>query len=456
VRFYYDAKHSLEFKFLLKEFETRRKNGRSNWQYSLKAAHQVGAALFPPAHADTNSSHSKAAVLELPLDDVSYLSFCNQPGHTARLFDMPISTAFFKPELLDHHVNNSNGSIGHSKVYMTAPRPVSVLQAQHWARVRRQDDSDRSDSNSEGDSDSDSGGDSVDGNRNNKRPKHGHQSAGGSDPVVSLGRHFQPNPHHFHHHYQHYKQSYRLHPNATHSERVFHYHPELYMHNPHPAADHHPPHQHAENQARSGVPQQSASGVTRVTVKRLTTKGRMKPTHPPANAGGHNAASAVVVATGGTNALSNAAVEGERAVENASASSSEINAIDIGSESQNANDKGDDDNEEERESKPLGEVVGDGEDDATKISSVRDTLPEDKVSSDDDSSDSDGASGDGDAVMDCEVDKVELPEGGNDGDGRNSENVAATQDSNRDDDDIDVMNVMIIPEEAVGEDENAS
>ena len=81
VKFYYDAKNTIEFKHLLKEFDYRRRTSGNNqrssqWHYTVKAAHMVNGAVYPPADVrDPN----KDFLIELPSGDMTYNTFTMQP-----------------------------------------------------------------------------------------------------------------------------------------------------------------------------------------------------------------------------------------------------------------------------------------------------------------------------------------------------------------------------------------
>eukprot|EP00981_Chlorochromonas_danica_P014589 scaffold8370_cov149-Ochromonas_danica.AAC.2 len=89
VKFYYDAKYTVEFKQLLKEHDNRRKQVKANWLYSTKAAHVSGGELFPP-----NNNEVKDFLVQAPMDDSSYSTFIYTPSFISRLcsFPLPISS----------------------------------------------------------------------------------------------------------------------------------------------------------------------------------------------------------------------------------------------------------------------------------------------------------------------------------------------------------------------------
>ena len=71
----------------------RRKQLKAQWTYSVKAAHNVGAVIYPPTDISTDT---KESLVELPIDDASYISFTNQPSHIARLLHIPIPKQFHR------------------------------------------------------------------------------------------------------------------------------------------------------------------------------------------------------------------------------------------------------------------------------------------------------------------------------------------------------------------------
>lgn len=89
VKFYYDAKYTVEFKQLLKEHDNRRKQVKANWLYSTKAAHVSGGELFPP-----NNNEIKDFLVQAPMDDSSFSTFIYTPAFISRLcsFPLPISS----------------------------------------------------------------------------------------------------------------------------------------------------------------------------------------------------------------------------------------------------------------------------------------------------------------------------------------------------------------------------
>lgn len=91
VKFYYDAKYSLEFKQLLKEYDNRRRQVKANWQLSLRAAHFTGGAVYP-----TNEHESKDFLVQTPLDDLYFKTFSCQPLYSPKLLAVPISIDFLK------------------------------------------------------------------------------------------------------------------------------------------------------------------------------------------------------------------------------------------------------------------------------------------------------------------------------------------------------------------------
>ena len=86
----------------------------------MKAAHNVGAVIYPPTDISTDT---KEGLMELPIDDASYISFSNQPSHIARLLHIPIPKQFHRwSSNADIHLssddidsinyNNNNNTIG--------------------------------------------------------------------------------------------------------------------------------------------------------------------------------------------------------------------------------------------------------------------------------------------------------------------------------------------------------
>lgn len=110
VKFYYDAKSTVEFKQLLKEYDNRRRQAKANWHYSLKAAHYTGGAIFPAADGE-----SKDFLVQPPMDDGSFLTFANQPPHCTKLFGIPIPMYYHKISL-----ENEEGKRQVTQIYPTA------------------------------------------------------------------------------------------------------------------------------------------------------------------------------------------------------------------------------------------------------------------------------------------------------------------------------------------------
>ena len=61
----------------MKEFDNNRKLSKGVWTHSRKAAHVVGATIYPPR----NSSSAAECFVELPADDATFSSFPNQPAN---------------------------------------------------------------------------------------------------------------------------------------------------------------------------------------------------------------------------------------------------------------------------------------------------------------------------------------------------------------------------------------
>ena len=99
----------------------RRKQLKAQWTYSVKAAHNVGAVIYPPTDISTDM---KEGLIELPIDDASYISFSNQPSHIARLLHIPIPKQFHRwssdihlsSDDIDNinYSNNNNSTIGNN------------------------------------------------------------------------------------------------------------------------------------------------------------------------------------------------------------------------------------------------------------------------------------------------------------------------------------------------------
>jgi len=100
----------------------RRKQLKAQWTYSVKAAHNVGAVIYPPTDISTDT---KEGLMELPIDDASYISFSNQPSHIARLLHIPIPKQFHRwssngdihlssddIDSINYSNNNNNNTIG--------------------------------------------------------------------------------------------------------------------------------------------------------------------------------------------------------------------------------------------------------------------------------------------------------------------------------------------------------
>jgi hypothetical protein len=93
----------------------RRKQLKAQWTYTVKAAHNVGAVIYPPTDISTDT---KEGLIELPIDDASYISFSNQPSHIARLLHIPIPKQFHRwssdihlsSDDIDSINNNNNNS----------------------------------------------------------------------------------------------------------------------------------------------------------------------------------------------------------------------------------------------------------------------------------------------------------------------------------------------------------
>lgn len=90
VKFYYDSKATISYKPLLKEVDNRRKNVKVQWQHSVQAATAVGAALYPPRppgsdplDRERDKDRDREAIVQMPADDCTYLSFLNHPPYIA-------------------------------------------------------------------------------------------------------------------------------------------------------------------------------------------------------------------------------------------------------------------------------------------------------------------------------------------------------------------------------------
>ena len=117
----------------------RRKQLKAQWTYSVKAAHNVGAVIYPPTDISTDT---KESLVELPIDDASYISFTNQPSHIARLLHIPIPKQFHRWSS-DIHLssddidtimpnsnnnnNNSNSSGGGSSSSSSSSSSISMI-----------------------------------------------------------------------------------------------------------------------------------------------------------------------------------------------------------------------------------------------------------------------------------------------------------------------------------------
>jgi hypothetical protein len=101
VKFYYDAKSTIEFKHLLKEFENRRKQFKSSWSYTVKAAHMLCSTIYPPV-----DNENKLPLMELPVDDTTYSSLTNHPENTSRLVNVPVPKIFHPITLFEDEGKN--------------------------------------------------------------------------------------------------------------------------------------------------------------------------------------------------------------------------------------------------------------------------------------------------------------------------------------------------------------
>eukprot|EP01038_Epipyxis_sp_PR26KG_P007980 gene7980-10821_t len=121
IKFYYDSKSTIEFKNLLKEFDNRRKAIKSPWGYTLMASHMIGLNVYPPID-------QKEPLIELPLDDMTYSSFLNQPPNMLRLFDIPIPKS--------NHVSNILDKDNKINILQPYPKQSTIIQAKRKAVVR--------------------------------------------------------------------------------------------------------------------------------------------------------------------------------------------------------------------------------------------------------------------------------------------------------------------------------